>query len=42
VPTARIAGLDPKDTRQLAVLSAIILAAGLAGLAAQALLRGRL
>ncbi len=42
VPTARIAGLDRKDTRQLAVLSAIILAAGLAGLAAQAFFGGRL
>ena len=40
VPTAKMAGLDPKDTRQLAVLSAIILVAGLAGLAAQALLLG--
>jgi uncharacterized membrane protein (DUF4010 family) len=42
VPTAKMAGLDPNDTRQLAVLSAIILAAGLAGLAAQALFVGRL
>jgi uncharacterized membrane protein (DUF4010 family) len=42
VPTARMAGLNSKDTRQLAVLSAIILAAGLAGLAAQAFLGGRL
>lgn len=42
VPTARMAGLDRKDTRQLAVLSAIILAAGLAGLAAQAFFTGRL
>ncbi|HKX17977.1 MAG TPA: MgtC/SapB family protein [bacterium] len=38
VPMAKMAGLDRKDTRQLAVLSAIILAMGLAGLAAQALL----
>jgi uncharacterized membrane protein (DUF4010 family) len=42
VPTARMAGLDRKDARQLAVLSAIILASGLAGLAAQALFGGRL
>ncbi|HEV2280905.1 MAG TPA: MgtC/SapB family protein [bacterium] len=42
VPTARMAGLDRKDARQLAVLSAIILAVGLAGLAAQALFGGRL
>jgi uncharacterized membrane protein (DUF4010 family) len=42
IPTARMAGLDRKDTRQLAVLSAIILAVGLAGLAAQALFVGRL
>ncbi|HEV2357078.1 MAG TPA: MgtC/SapB family protein [bacterium] len=42
VPTASMAGFDPKDTRQLALLSAIILAAGLAGLAAQALLDGGL
>jgi uncharacterized membrane protein (DUF4010 family) len=42
VPAAKMAGLDAKDTRQLAVLSAIILAAGLAGLAAQALFGGRL
>ncbi|HLY21162.1 MAG TPA: MgtC/SapB family protein [bacterium] len=42
IPTARMAGLDRNDTRQLAVLSAIILAVGLAGLAAQALFVGRL
>ena len=42
VPTAKMAGLDRKDTRQLAVLSAIILAVGLAGLAAQTLLGGKL
>ena len=42
VPTARLAGLDRRDTWQLAVLSAIILAAGLAGLAAQAFFGGGL
>ena len=42
VPMAKMAGLNRNDTRQLAVLSAIILAMGLAGLAAQALLGGRL
>jgi uncharacterized membrane protein (DUF4010 family) len=42
VPAAKMAGLDTKDTRHLAVLSAIILAAGLAGLAAQALFGGKL
>jgi uncharacterized membrane protein (DUF4010 family) len=42
IPTARMAGLNRQDTRQLAVLSAIILAVGLAGLAAQAFLGGRL
>ena len=41
VPIAKMAGLDRNDTRHLAVLSAIILAMGLAGVAAQALL-GRL
>ncbi|HEV2439016.1 MAG TPA: MgtC/SapB family protein [bacterium] len=40
VPTARMAGLSRDDTRRLAVLSAIILAVGLAGLAAQALFGG--
>jgi uncharacterized membrane protein (DUF4010 family) len=40
VPTAKMAGLDRQDTRQLALLSGIILAAGLAGLAAQALVAG--
>ena len=42
VPTAKFAGLNPTDTRRLAVLTAIILAFGLAGLAAQALLGRRL
>jgi uncharacterized membrane protein (DUF4010 family) len=42
VPTARVAGLDRKDTWQLALLSAIILAAGLAGLAVQAFFGGGL
>lgn len=42
VPTARMAGFAPQDTRRLAVLSAIILAAGLIGLAVQTLLDGRL
>jgi len=42
VPTARMAGLSREDTRQLAVLSAIILAVGLAGLAAQAFFGGGL
>lgn len=38
VPTAKIAGLKGRETRQLAVLSAIILAGGLVGLVAQAIL----
>jgi len=41
IPTARMAGLGRKNTRQLAVLSAIILAVGLAGLAAQVLFVGK-
>ncbi len=42
IPMARMAGLDRGLTVRLALLSAAILAAGLAGLAAQTLLDGRL
>jgi uncharacterized membrane protein (DUF4010 family) len=42
VPTAKMAGLKGRETRQLAVLSAIILAGGLVGLVAQAILDRRL
>jgi len=42
IPTARMAGLDRNETTRLALLSALILAAGLAGLAAQSLFDGHL
>ncbi len=42
IPTARMAGLDRAEMVRLALLSAVILAAGLAGLAAQSLLNGHL
>lgn len=42
IPMARVAGLDRTATVRLALLSAVILAAGLAGLAAQRLLEGRI
>ncbi len=42
IPVAHMAGLDRTVTVRLAWLSAVILAAGLAGLAAQTLLNGRI
>jgi len=42
VPVAKMAGLDRRNTRRLAVLSAVILAAGLAGIVAQTVLEGHL
>jgi uncharacterized membrane protein (DUF4010 family) len=42
IPMAKMAGLDAKSTRRLAALSAVILAAGLAGIIAQAILDGHL
>ena len=42
VAIAKFAGLDPNDARRFAALTAVILAVGLAGLAAQTLLGGGL
>jgi uncharacterized membrane protein (DUF4010 family) len=42
IPMAKMAGLDAKSTRRLAALSAVILAAGLAGIIAQAILDGHI